>query len=327
MIAGQGLTFLAVALQSAGKVLYGTWLAGISTATFLLASFCVTAAVCLCAARFRLPRGGLRHIVLVNVWTALAFVAFFFALKHLAPASVGAIEIGAAVLVAVIAESVSARAWPRRSRVVVSAGIVAGCAVLALAEFRGAGGAPAASAWPLVGLALGASVLSGVASARMAASFKALAACGWSSASILAHRFYLTIVVALVWLLSSGGDLVPSAQALPAVLAVSAIGVLLPLLLLQFALRRADTSTVLICAAIQPVVSFAFALLSPAYDWSGATLAGVLIVTAALMLDVRAQRRAAPAARPAGGATHGALEAHAWRTGRLPSLANRKVDM
>jgi drug/metabolite transporter (DMT)-like permease len=295
VIPGQGLTFLAVALQSVGKVLYGTFLTGVSTASFLVVSFCLTAGLFLIAARFRLPGRGVAHIVMVNVWTAITFICFFFALKYLAPASVGSIEVGAAVLVAVIATGLRARAWPRWPRVAVCAGIVTGCAVLAASEL---GGTLSNGDRLLALLALGASAMAGVASALMATTFRKLAEDGWNPASILAHRFYLTIVVALAWLLFVGHDVVPALETLPAVLAIGAIGVLLPLLLLQVALRRTDTLTVMICMAVQPVMSFAFSLLSPAYDWSGTALAGVLVVTTSLSLDIYARRNADVLAQP-----------------------------
>jgi drug/metabolite transporter (DMT)-like permease len=239
--------------------------------------------------RRRIPGRGLGRIVLVNVWTAVTFVSFFFALKYLAPASVGAIEVGAAVLVAVIATSMHARAWPRWPRLVVCAGIVGGCAVLAATELAGT---LSNADLLLSGLALGASALAGIASAVMASAFKQLSQDGWRSTSILAHRFYLTIIVAIVWLLSVGQDAVPALETFPAVLAIGAVGVLLPLLLMQLALRRADTLTVMICMAFQPVMSFAFSLLSPSYDWSNAALIGILVVTVSLSLDIYVRRRA-----------------------------------
>jgi drug/metabolite transporter (DMT)-like permease len=295
MISGQGLTFLAVALQSVGKVLYGTFLSGVSTAVFLLVSFCLTAGIFLIAAGFRLPGRGFGRILLVNIWTAVTFVSFFFALKYLAPASVGAIEVGAAVLFAMLGTCMRARAWPRWPRLVVCAGIVGGCAVLAATELAGT---LSNADLMLSGSALGASALAGVASAVMATAFKQLSQDGWSSTSILAHRFYLTIIVAIVWLLSVGQDAVPAMETLPAVLAIGAVGVLLPLLLMQLALRRTDTLTVMICMAFQPVMSFAFSLLSPSYDWSNVALIGIFVVTVSLSLDIYVQRRAQVPVRP-----------------------------
>jgi drug/metabolite transporter (DMT)-like permease len=325
MTSAHALSFLAVLLQSTGKVMYGTFLAAIAPAQFLLISFCVVAGVFLAVARGRLPAGSRAAIVSVNVWTAVAFICFFVALKHLSPAAVGAIEIGVAVLVAVVAA-----AWQRRGRaasapseaqapgeqlsgsrpaggrpgaakLVVCAGIVGGCALLVPVELERA----AAASWH-TGFALIAAAVAGAASTLIIGSFRTLADSGWRPASILAHRFYLTIAVALAWVAFEGG--IGSAGgtgglALPAptdaltIVAVAAIGVMLPLLLLQFAVRKTDGLTLMICMALQPVLSFALSMLSPAYEWQPVTLAGTLIVAGALLFDVFAGRRKLTARR------------------------------
>ncbi|QYD68361.1 hypothetical protein KZJ38_19215 [Paraburkholderia edwinii] len=321
MSSAHALSFLAVLLQSTGKVMYGTFLAAIAPAQFLLISFCVVAGVFLVVARGRLPAGSRAAIVSVNVWTAVAFICFFFALKHLSPAAVGAIEIGVAVLVAVVAA-----AWQRRARatsgqasevrataeprsggrpgavkLVVCAGIVGGCALLVPVELERA----AAASWNTI-FALIAAAIAGAASTLIIGSFRRLADNGWRPSSILAHRFYLTIAVALAWVWFEGGIVSAGTAgsagsvaglALPApadaltIVAVAAIGVMLPLLLLQFAVRKTDGLTLMICMALQPVLSFMLSMLSPAYDWQPVTLAGTLIVAGALLFDVFAGRR------------------------------------
>jgi drug/metabolite transporter (DMT)-like permease len=314
MTSAHALSFLAVLLQSTGKVMYGTFLAAIAPAQFLLISFCVVAGVFLAVARGRLPAGARASIVSANVWTAVAFICFFFALKHLSPAAVGAIEIGVAVLVAVVAA-----AWQRReqstgsrssgggafggrpgvAKLVVCAGIVGGCALLVPVELERA----AASSWLTV-FALVAAAIAGAASILIIGAFRRLADSGWRPASILAHRFYLTIAVALVWLVFEEGTGGMSGLALPApadalsIVAVAVIGVMLPLLLMQFAVRKTDGLTLMICMALQPVLSFTLSMLSPAYEWQPVTLAGTLIVAGALLLDVFAARRR-PATAPA----------------------------
>jgi hypothetical protein len=73
---------------------------------------------------------------------------------------------------------------------------------------------------------------------------------------------------------------------------VGGIGILMPLLLLQIALRRLDELTVLICMAAQPILSFALSIPSPSYDWDTLTLLGVLGVTLFVVLDILVQYRA-----------------------------------
>ncbi|WP_420992145.1 hypothetical protein ACKI2N_031305 [Cupriavidus sp. 30B13] len=290
MIAAQGLTLGAVGLQSAGKVLYGTFIPGVSAAVFILASFALTAAVFLLGARLRAPRTGRRAMVMMNVWTAVTFLGFFYALQHLPPATVGALDIGASLLAGVLLVRLRRGPGLCPRRALACAGIVGGCAILAAAEMQRA--APGGEVL-LAGLALFACLMVGVASALVATLSKALATQGWRPGDILAHRFYLTIAAAVLWLAAGGQDATVTPGELSVMLAIGSVAVLLPMLLLQLAIQRADAVTVLICMAAQPMLSFALSMLSPAYDWSTLTLAGVLVVTAALLLDIRA-RRAAP---------------------------------
>jgi drug/metabolite transporter (DMT)-like permease len=289
MNSAHALSFVAVLLQSTGKVMYGTFLDAIAPAQFLLISFCVVAGVFLVIARGRLPADARASIVSVNIWTAVAFVCFFFALKHLSPAAVGAIEIGVAVLVAVVIASWRSGNRPRVTKFVVCAGIVGGCALLVPVELERASAVSSNTV-----LAIIASAIAGGASTLIIGSFQRLTQSGWRATAILAHRFYLTIAVALVWLSFDGGFdgiALPAPTAVIPIVAVGVIGVMLPLLLVQFAVRRTDGLTLMICMALQPVMSFMLSMLSPVYEWQPVTLAGTLIVAGALVLDVFAERR------------------------------------
>ncbi len=296
MDTGQGLVLLSVLVQSVGKVLYGTLLGGVPIALFVLLSFCLCAGVFLWVVRGHMPRVGRRHLVYLNLWTPLAFFTFFYALKHLPPAVVGAIEIGVSLVVASVLVGLRSHAWPRRLRVVVCTGIVFGCALVAASEVPDA---LAALDAPEVWLALLASAVAGVASVFTAATSRRLAAAGWSSATVLAHRFYVTIILALLLFPFEQSTLaLPDPPVLALTLLVGAVGVLVPLLLFQMALRRIDELTLMICLAAQPLLSYFIALPSPAYDWNWVTLAGVGVVTGSLVLDVLASRRMTSVARP-----------------------------
>ncbi|CAB3753527.1 hypothetical protein [Paraburkholderia solisilvae] len=286
MNSAHALSFLAVLMQSTGKVMYGTFLEAVAPAQFLLISFCVVAGVFLIIARGRMPGGARGAIVAVNLWTAVAFVCFFHALKHLSPAAVGAIEIGVAVLVAVVLASWRSRGRPHAAKWCVCAAIVGGCALLVPVELERA----AVTSWHTV-FAIAASALAGAASTLMVGAFRRLADSGWGPAAILAHRFYLTIAVALVWVAMEGGVAVPAVDDALPVVAVAVIGVMLPLLLVQFAVRKTDGLTLIICMALQPVMSFALSMMSPVYEWQPVTLIGTLVVAGALGFDVWVERR------------------------------------
>lgn len=131
---GAVLTFLAVATQSVGKVLYGTLLTDVVTQWFVLISISLTAAVFLASVQLHAPRQGRWLMVGANVWTAVSFIGLFFALKHLPPAMFASLEIGMALLAAVAVTAMQQMAWPPLLRLIVCGGILCGCALLSWAE-------------------------------------------------------------------------------------------------------------------------------------------------------------------------------------------------
>lgn len=307
MVIGAGLSLAAVALQSTGKVVYGSFLQAITAPWFVLISICLCALVFLVVSRGRRPPAAPGLLLKANLWTAITFVGLFFALRHLPPAVFAAIDISMSLLATLVLTSLRQRAWPSWPRRVVCAGILAGCALLASDEI---GDALGSASWPLVAAALAASAAVGVSSALTVVTCQSLAGKGWASVSVLAHRFYLTVGVVLAWLLLPGQDpglpFGPEADAATVglVLLTAGLVVLFPALLVQMALRRTDAFTVLICMAVQPTLTFLMSLASPAYDWNAITFAGVAVVTLFVGLDLllkQASGPVAPAVAPAVG--------------------------
>ncbi len=291
---GPLLAIAAVALQSAGKVLYGDHLDGVSTALFVLVVTVAAIVLFMPATHFRLPRTGWKAAVANNVWTAIGFIAFFFALKHLPPATVAATEIGVSLVTGIAATSWAGRAWPHCKRLAACAGILVGCTLLAGLALTDTG--PVTT---MVWAALAASVVAGVAVAFTVTCSRQLMGEGWSMAAVLAHRFYFTMAAALAWVVLDGGVLPTGVTtgAILAILAIGAISLLVPMVLMLFALRRIDALTALVCSASQPMLSFAFSLASPEYSWDLLSMLGVAIVTAFVGFDIAANAR-----KPAGAA-------------------------
>lgn len=281
---GQAISVVSLALQSAGKVLYGTFLTAVPMPLFVLLSFCLAAGLFLALSRFNLPREGRPFLLLCNVSTAVTVIAFFYALKYLPPAVLAAIEIGTSLIVAAMVTGIEQRALPRHGRILACAGIIAGCALLAYAEAS----VPDQQAdMTILWTAIAASVMAGISSTFSATSSRKLAAHGWAPREVLAHRFYLTIAVALAWFTQVPPETdAPVTDLFLAIVLVAGVGVIVPLLLTQIALRKIDELTLMICLAAQPLVSFLFAVPSPAYAWNNLTLAGVIVVTMFVGLDM-----------------------------------------
>lgn len=213
----------------------------------------------------------------------------FFALKLIEPAIVGAVEIGIGPVLAVLITLALTGQRPAGLRVLVCIGILAGCGVLTIAALQGSGFASfGRDAW----LGLTASAAAGVGAVLITMASKSLINRGWKFGAVLAHRFYIILPVSLVMSLGSDVASIEWTASLIAILvAVSVLGVLAPLYLLQIGIGRCDPYTVMVTMAALPVLTFIIEGFSPVYSWSWLTAAGIFIVTAFLLLDVLQKRR------------------------------------
>jgi len=285
---GRAMIVLAVLLQAIGKVMFGTWLAAFPSPFFVLISFALTTAFFLLLSRQGAGERAWGHLLLLNASTALTFLSFFYALKLIEPAIVGAVEIGIGPILAVLISLALTGERPSALRVVVCAGILAGCAILGVAALQGSGFASfGRNAW----LGLGASVAAGIGAVLITMASKSLLNRGWKFGAVLAHRFYLILPISLMMTLGTDSAAVEwSGSLVAALLVVSVVGVLAPLYLLQVGIGRCDAYTVMVTMAALPVLTFIIEGFSPLYSWSMPTAAGLAIVTGFLLLDVLAKR-------------------------------------
>lgn len=285
---GRAMIVLAVLLQAIGKVLFGTWLTTVPSHFFVLVSFTLTAIFFLVMSRGHGGQKAWGPLILLNASTALTFLTFFYALKLIEPAIVGAVEIGIGPVLAVIITFALTGQKPSVQRIMVCVGVLAGCAILALAAVKGSGFASfGENAW----LGLLASVAAGIGAVLITMASKALLNRGWKFEAVLAHRFYLIIPISLAMTLGSGLPSIEwSGYLIAALLAVGFIGVLVPLYLLQVGIGLCDAYTVMVTMAALPVLTFIIEGFSPLYAWSWLTAAGVGVVTLFLLVDVMGKR-------------------------------------
>lgn len=285
---GRAMIFLAVLFQAIGKVLFGTWLADFPSAFFVLISFALTAALFLALSRRGAGEKAWGPLLLLNASTTLTFLCFFYALKLIEPAIVGAVEIGIGPILAVALSTALTGARPSALRLVVCIGVLGGCAILGMAALQGSGFASfGRNAW----LGLAASVAAGIGAVLITMASKALLNRGWKFGAVLAHRFYLILPVSLAMTLGTDFEAIEwSGFLVMALLVVSLVGVLAPLYLLQIGIGRCDPYTVMVTMAALPVLTFVIEGFSPLYSWSWLTAAGLVVVTAFLLLDVASKR-------------------------------------
>lgn len=286
---GRTAILCAVLLQAVGKVAYGTLLHAFPSPLFVFVSFLLTAAVFLGLSRRGAVGWPWRPVIVLNIATAVTFLSFFYALKRIEPAIVGAVEIGVGPPLALLMAWSASGIRPGPQRLLVCAGILAGCAVLSFGALHGSGfAAMGQQAW----LGLAASLAAGTGAVMITVASKELLERGWQFGAVLAHRFYLILPLSLALSFADGVPAIDWSTGLVlSVLAVAVIGVLAPLYLLQVGLGRCDPYTLMVTMAALPVLTFLFEGFSPRYDWSWTTAVGLVIVTAFLLLDIVRARR------------------------------------
>ena len=280
----------AVFLQALGKVAYGTWLADFPSPAFVFISFTLTAALFIGLSGRGTGQMAWRPLLLLNFATALTFLSFFYALKLIEPAIVGAVEIGIGPMLAMGLTFLMTGVRPSRWRLMVCTGVLIGCGILAVAALLGTGFKTSATD---ASMGLAASIAAGAGAVVITMASKSLVNKGWKFGAVLAHRFYVILPLSL--LLTFAGDNLEAVEwsgtLVTALIAVSLVGVLAPLYLLQIGIGKCDTYTVMVSMAALPVLTFIIEGVSPVYSWSWLTALGVVVVTAFLVLDVTAPKR------------------------------------
>lgn len=295
--AGRILVMVAVFMMAAGKVAYGTLLIAVPSQVYVL--FCFAVMPIIFWPRYGRRVGDLacRHVIMLNLSTALCFLFFFYALKLIEPAVAGAVQFGVGPLLSILIVFLVSGAVPDHARLTASVGLLAGCCILAVSAVQGSGFAVGMSGgWT----GLVAILLSATGSVLIAFASKALNDRGWPSGAILAHRCYLIVPVALLLTLVDERtylvDWTPRVMIILA--AVGLLGTVVPMVFLQMGIERSDPHAVLVMMAAMPIFTFVLEGFSPLYVWSPLTAAGLCVIALFIALDVLSARRRAPA-RPA----------------------------
>lgn len=288
---------VAVTLQSLSKVAYGTWLVALPTSVFVFFSFTITALFFLAGKGTRIPDNSHLTLVFLNVFTAITFLSFFQALKFIEPAVVSAIEIGIGPIFVVALVWLVFGSPPKTHNIIVGSGILAGCVLLMNSALRGSG-MLVSSDYAVLGILF--SLASGIGAVVITMLSKQLSKNGWSRDAILAHRFYLIVLVSFcIALFEPMPESMDLSVLLPAIVLVSVAGVLVPLYLLQSAIGKTEPYVIITTMALLPVLTFLWEFLSPRYQWSLLTAIGVLMITVFLVLDVWWEQRQPQATVPA----------------------------
>jgi len=247
-----------------------------------------------------------RELFWVNATSALAWIAFFFALGTLEPLLVQILFAGVGPLSVVwvdrLVAGVSPPAGPGRAERLIHVGLAAAlllAAGVALGGLSGLGPQPGGAAALGVGLA----TVAGVSISANTVLCRRLNDAGVDPVALVSVRFIGAIVLAGALTLASRPDLTAlrSARGSAVVLGASLLLVVFPIYVNQVGTSLASPLTVRVVLAVGPVLIFVLQTiegrLSPSpYSLAAAVLYGVLAVSAALARRraIRARRGPAP---------------------------------
>ncbi|MFG6150099.1 EamA family transporter [Halobacillus sp. B23F22_1] len=288
-----GTLFLIISaiLTAGSNVYYSNQVQNISPFTFTFISFFITAlffhAIQLSNASMRSHNetANVKDMIGINLSTAGVFMSFYFALKYIEPAIVGAIEIGVAPISSLLIARIFHRKLLNKVDVITGLGTFIGSLFLIFATLQGNSGV-AFSSIPFAAAGLASAALCGFFAALAAIYSKRLSEAQWSTSMILAHRFYAIIVVSLIISIKQGGLLEQLPSNWAWVLVVSIIGVVLPLYFLQVGIQYSETFFVMMSLSFIPIFTFAFQFFDPRIHTSYHSLLGVTVILGFALFSV-----------------------------------------
>lgn len=275
--------FLAMATGNA--VYTGNLLQDLHPFTFLFWSFLATAIIFLVArtmkhgrAAFQINRSAWLPLFILNATSALNWIGYFYALRFIEPAIVSSIMGGVGPIITIGLEWLVRRRHLTLSAAVAGCGILTGTLVLTWGVLSGNSGLEQTiMSSAIIGLASAA--FGGTSMALTTIVTKQLGERGWTAGAILAHRFYLLVLVAAA-LAIGNSQLLPVISSQWVGMAVATMsGVVFPLWLLQRGILLTEPFRVSALLSLAPILTFTFQTFDARIVLSPVSAVGCLIIT------------------------------------------------
>ena len=282
---GPGLVLLFAVSQAFRDVYFAHVFQGIDFFTVILIAFSMSALLFFAVTMIRDPsaftrlRGEFTTLLWMNLTTALAWICYFYSLKHLQPSIVNTLHSGVGPLTVILLSGLgvhiakSSRA--KRAEYFCHAGLAASLAFLWWVVLSGHSGlATADRVTGLAGLAL--LLVSGASITLSLLLSKRLNERGIGPDAITAGRYILIIMIALaVTMAERRPSGIASWQQYQVLIVATTILIVLPLYSLQLGIARTAPLTAHVIRSLGPVCVFALELADGRIAYSGPTLAGI----------------------------------------------------
>lgn len=290
---GSSFLLLSALLISISQVYYANQVQGVHPFLFTGVSFFITAIVFNVIAlkqrkqleQLKAPAKSSVDWFMLNGSSVLAFMGFYYGLKFIEPAIVSSLEMGVGPFFVIVVTAIMAKKklHATRAQWLIVLGTFAASLLLILTAVLGFSGVNITTNMDFV-FGITASVICGLGAVLCAIYSKRLSNAGWTSSSILAHRFYAIIILSFVLTY----DLLPTyfMQNIDWILLVTVFGVTIPTFLLQKGIQYCEPFVVMMSLCFIPAFTFFFQLFDPRIMWSTPTLVGVTILLVMGILSI-----------------------------------------
>lgn len=283
MMIGTSFLLLSALLMSVSQVYYANQVQGVHPFLFTGVSFFITALLFnVIAFKQRKQstvsiQSSMGDLVKLNGSSILAFMGFYYALKFIEPSIVSSLEMGVGPFFAIVVTAMIAKKKIEATRAqwLITVGTFIASVLLMLTALFGLSGVEVGNTSDFT-LGIIASVLCGLGAVLCTIYSKKLSIAGWTSSSILAHRFYGIIFISLIITY----DILPMylVENIDWIVLVTIFGVTLPTFLLQKGIQYCEPFFVMMSICFIPVFTFAFQLFDPRIAWSTPSLIGILML-------------------------------------------------
>ena len=284
---GPGLVLVFVVTQAFRDVYFANAFQGIDFFFVIVLAFSLSTVGFAAVTALREPaafarmRQELPALAWINVTTAIAWISYFFSLKHLQPSVVNTLHSGAGpltvILLAAFGIHVARASAVNQAERLCYAGLAASLAFLCWAVLAGQSGLRTESLLAIAaGLVL--PIVSGVSITVSLLWCKRLNERGIGADAISASRYWLIIVVAvLVELIGERPTGVGNPRDLAILAIVTTVLIVLPLYSLQLGIARTAPLTAHVIRSLGPVLIFGLELADGRIAYSGPILAGIVL--------------------------------------------------
>jgi hypothetical protein len=284
---GPGLVLVFVVTQAFRDVYFGTAFQGIDFFFVIVLAFSLSTVAFAAVTAIREPaafarmRRELPALAWINVTTAIAWISYFFSLKHLQPSVVNTLHSGAGPLTVILLASfgihIARPSAVNQAERLCYAGLAASLGFLCWAVLTGQSGLWSES---LLVTAAGL-VLPAVSGASITISLlwcKRLNERGIGADAITASRYWLIIAIALlVEVVGARPTGVGSAADFAVLAVVTTALIVLPLYSLQLGIARTAPLTAHVIRSLGPVLIFGLELADGRIAYSGPVLVGIVL--------------------------------------------------